>query len=120
MAAKASNKEYASYMDKEPSALHQRNAQWIKDNVGYDADVKTIQLALTLNSKFQKSDFNRDGAAAEKAEREAARAARKAAPKKAAPAKKAAAKKAPARKAPAKKAAPKPRPRKPAKTSADF
>lgn len=122
----------AHYLEKQPSPVHERNVQWIKDNIGYDADLTTAQLVISTYQQFQRSDFNKAGNAEDREAREAAReerraaaaarkeasAAKKAAAKKA-PAKKAAAKKAPpakkaapAKKAPPTKATPKPRPRK--------
>lgn len=121
----------AHYLEKEPSAVHERNAQWIKEQIGYDADLKTIQLCISTYQQFQRSDFNKAGneearkaREAQRAERQKAAEERKAASqakkdelaqkraekaeaakaaKKAAPAK-APAKKAPAKAAPAKAA----------------
>jgi hypothetical protein len=112
------------YLDKAPSALQSRFAEWIQNEVGYNpAAAKTkleafqegVRIATATRMVFQASPFNREAnalAAAERAEaralaeREAAEAETAAPVKKAAPAKAAPA----AKKAVAKKVAPKPAP----------
>jgi len=73
--------ELGHYMDKEPSKVHENFAEYVGEMVGYDADIKTIQLVIALYQKFQKTPeqqaFNKakKEASAEAAEaREAKRA----------------------------------------------
>lgn len=104
--------------DREPTTLHSDFAEYIQEETGYEADLKSVQLATLLRMDFQKSEKNQariqasreakaealEERARKKAEREEKRAAKEAA--KAEKSTKApAAKKAPAKKAAAKKAA---------------
>lgn len=51
--------EYAHYLDKDPSELHELCAEWIQDRTGYEMDLRTVQLVLVLYSKFQRSPENK-------------------------------------------------------------
>lgn len=57
--------------DREPSALHENFRDWIEETTGYDADLKTVQLAASLRIKFQKSEVNQEDLKARKAAAEA-------------------------------------------------
>jgi hypothetical protein len=78
--------ELGHYMDKEPSQVHENFAEYVSEMVGYEADIKTIQLVIALYQKFQKTPeqqkFNADKKAAS-AEAAAARAEKRAAAEKA-------------------------------------
>lgn len=42
-------------VEQDPSELHKALAEYIKSKTGYDADVKTVQLALSLRPQFNKA-----------------------------------------------------------------
>lgn len=44
--------------DKAPTDLHERFAEWIEEQTGYEPDLKTVQLACVLRIDFQRSDEN--------------------------------------------------------------
>lgn len=48
------------YLDREPTKVHQNFVAWVKEQTGYDADPKTVQLAFVLRINFQKSEFNQE------------------------------------------------------------
>lgn len=142
MAATRKRPPLADQADKEPSWRHELFAEWLEAQTGYEADVKSVQLATTLLKEFRASpefqaateadSAEREQKAADKAQRvlekKISRAARLKAEYEAAveaaggvdeipaPAKKTATRKSPA-KAPAKAAPPKP-PTKPAPPAA--
>lgn len=144
MAATRKRPPLADQADKEPSWRHELFAGWLEAQTGYEADVKSVQLATTLLKEFRASpefqaateadSAEREQKAADKAQRvlekKISRAARLKAEYEAAveaaggvdeipaPAKKAAAKKAPAKKAAPVKAAPPKPPTKPAPPAA--
>jgi hypothetical protein len=68
----------AKLLDKDPTDLHRRFAEWIITEVGYDrVDIKTVQLACALRIEFQRSEANqaalderRRNAATKKSKRE--------------------------------------------------
>ena len=75
---------FEKLVDKDPSDLHERFAEWLVEKTGYeDVDVKSVQLACALRIEFQKSPENqevlaakRDAAEKAEAEREEKREAR--------------------------------------------
>lgn len=53
--------QYAHLVDKEPTDLHKRFADWLVENTGLsedEVDLKTVQLACSLRIPFQKSPEN--------------------------------------------------------------
>lgn len=58
--------EFGQYADKEPTAVHEACAQWIEENVGYEVDLKSVQLTALLYGKFQRSPENQERIAAQK------------------------------------------------------
>lgn len=135
MATDAAEIDVKSYLDKAPTTLQARFADYLQEEVGYDpnsAKNKTeafregVRLGVALRMIFQASDYNRDARAAEQAERaeskEAAPAKAAKAPAKAAPAAKAAKATKAAKSAAPAKAATRPAPRRaatrPAKAAA--
>lgn len=106
--------ELGAYMTKEPTHLHHGYADYLKDKVGYGPDkndtqawgdfVKTIQLAVVLYGRYQKSEENEARKVREREEKEAAAEAAKAEKAAAAEAKKAEKAKADASKAAEKEA----------------
>lgn len=121
-------KSYSERAASEPTELHKNFAEWIKEQTGYEPDLKTVQIVCAMRMDFQRSEENQTHLADRKAAAEAKRK-KQAAEKKArlekqlaalqaelaketatdSPAEKPAAKKAaPARKAPAKAATPTP------------
>lgn len=70
--------QFAHLVEKDPTDLHVRFADWLADNTGLDRDEideKTVQLACSLRIEFQKSPENQANlearrAAAEKADEE--------------------------------------------------
>lgn len=104
VAETAETREFAGHMDKEPTHLHNGYAVYLKDKVGYGPDapkegeepsaewkhfVKTIQLAVVLYGKYQKSPENAARKIVEAEERDAKAEQLKAERAKAAEAKKA-------------------------------
>jgi hypothetical protein len=84
-ANEAEAREFAGHMDKEPTHLHRGYGVWLKEKVGYGPEapadgeepsdewkhfVKTIQLAVVLYGKYQKSPENAARKVEEAAERE--------------------------------------------------
>jgi hypothetical protein len=61
----------AAIMDREPTDLHKNFVQWIEEETGYKADLKSVQIAASLRIKFQRSELNQADLAARK-ERSAA------------------------------------------------
>lgn len=95
----AETREFAGHMDKEPTHLHNGYAVYLKDKVGYGPEapaegeepsaewkhfVKTIQLAVVLYGKYQKSPENAARKIEEAKERDAKAAQAKAAKEEAA------------------------------------
>lgn len=85
-AAEVESPELVDYMDKEPTHLHKGYAVYLKEKVGYGPEapaegeepsaewkhfVKTIQLAVVLYGKYQKSPENAARKIEENREREA-------------------------------------------------
>jgi len=111
--AEENTERFTKLVDKDPSDLHERFAEWIADKTGYeDVDVKSVQMACALRIEFQKSPENQEvlaekRAAAEEAEakREEKREAREVKKREEAEAKAKKAATATAKKAAAKKAA---------------
>lgn len=69
MTENASNKKsFADRAAGEPSELHKLFAEWIKKQTGYEPDLKTIQLAVTMRMDFQASPENQAALAERKAE----------------------------------------------------
>lgn len=70
--------QYEHLLDKDPTDLHMRFADWISDKTGLDRDEideKTLQLAVSLRMDFQRSPENQEHLAlareaAEKAKQE--------------------------------------------------
>lgn len=71
--AEVENPELSEYMDKEPTHLHRGYGEWLKEKTGYGPDapadgeepsaewkhfIKTIQLAVVLYGRYQKSPEN--------------------------------------------------------------
>jgi hypothetical protein len=84
----AEEKDYSTYLEKEPTDLQERFADWILDKTGYeptDADdfATGVQLATALRMEFQRSPENqavleeRRAAAEERAEEKATKPAAK-------------------------------------------
>ena len=75
--AEENTERFTKLVDKDPSDLHERFAEWISETTGYeDVDVKSVQMACALRIEFQKSDENQAVLAERRAgaeEREAAR-----------------------------------------------
>jgi predicted ribosome quality control (RQC) complex YloA/Tae2 family protein len=103
-ATEAETREFAGHMDKEPTHLHRGYAVYLKEKVGYGPEapaegeapsdewkhfVKTIQLAVVLYGKYQKSPENAARKVDEAQERDAKLEEAKEAKAKAAEAKKA-------------------------------
>lgn len=74
-----SAKTFAERAATEPTELHKNFAAWIKEQTGYDADLKTVQIVCAMRMDFQKSEQNqaalkeRKANAAKKAEEAKAR-----------------------------------------------
>jgi ATPase subunit of ABC transporter with duplicated ATPase domains len=66
----------AHYLDKDPSQTHQNFVDYVSEEVGYDADIKTVQLVIALYQKFQKSPAQQEYNAQRKEESAAAAQAR--------------------------------------------
>jgi hypothetical protein len=71
------------YMEKEPTQVHENFVDYVADEVGYEADLKTVQLVIALYQKFQKTpeqqEYNRlkkEASAAAAEERDQKRAER--------------------------------------------
>lgn len=75
-------KTFAERAAVEPTELHKRFADWLKEQTGVDVDLKTVQLVTTLRMDFQKSDDNQTALAERKA-KAAEEAAKKATARKA-------------------------------------
>jgi len=68
---------FEKLVDKDPSDLHERFAEWLVDKTGYeDVDTKTVQLACSLRIEFQKSPENQAVLAEKRAAAEEAEAKR--------------------------------------------
>lgn len=50
----------AHYAEKSPSQTNVRCAEWITEKVGYEVDLKTVQLVSALYPKFQRSPENQE------------------------------------------------------------
>lgn len=75
--AEAEAPEYAKYLEKEPTEVHENCAEWIADKTGYaDIDLKTVQLVLSLYSRFQRSPENQEHLSARRQSASEAKAAR--------------------------------------------
>ena len=69
------NSRYEKLVDKDPTELHERFADWLVEKTGYeDVDLKSVQLACALRIDFQRSPENQEALAEkrEKAEKLAA------------------------------------------------
>jgi len=78
-----SKKTFAERAATEPTELHKAFAKWIKEQTGFEPDLKTVQLVTTLRMDFQKSDENqaalkerKEAAAKKEAEAKAKRLAK--------------------------------------------
>lgn len=73
-------KTFAERAASQPTELHERFAKWIKEQTGFEADVKTVQLAVAFRMDFQASPENQEALTAKKqtaAQKEAARVAKR-------------------------------------------
>lgn len=73
-------KTFAERAAAKPTELHERFAEWIKAETGFDADLKTVQLAVAFRMDFQASPENQAALSTKKgaaAEKEAARIAKR-------------------------------------------
>ncbi|QKY78610.1 hypothetical protein SEA_DRYAD_72 [Streptomyces phage Dryad] len=69
--AEESTERFTKLVDKDPSVLHERFAEWIADKTGYeDVDVKSVQMACALRIEFQKSPENQEVLAERRADSE--------------------------------------------------
>ncbi len=55
---------YSDIAAKDPTPLHEAFTEWILEQTGYEADLKTVQLAVVMHPRFQKSKFNKQRNAA--------------------------------------------------------
>ncbi len=69
---KAKDAPRADLLEKDPSELHTTFVDYIKEETGFDADPKTVQLAVLLRMEFQRSDMNQSRLASGKEARESA------------------------------------------------
>lgn len=52
--------DLTKYADKEITPVAQAFTEWITDNTGYEADERTVALAMALRRKFQHDDASRE------------------------------------------------------------
>lgn len=51
-------KTFADRAKTDPTALHTAFAAWIKENTGYEPDLKTVQIVCAMRMDFQRSEEN--------------------------------------------------------------
>lgn len=65
--------DLTTYVDKEVTPVAQAYTEWLSDRTGYNADERTVALAMALRRKFQHDEESRERIAEIREEREAAR-----------------------------------------------
>lgn len=73
---KAATPERSALVEKEPTDLHTGFVEYIAEQTGYDADLKSVQLATILRMDYQRSEANQSRLASSRTAREEAEAAR--------------------------------------------
>lgn len=66
-------KSYTERAASEPTELHKNFAEWIKEQTGYEPDLKTVQIVCAMRMDFQRSEENQQHLADRKAAAEAKR-----------------------------------------------
>ncbi|MGO4428964.1 hypothetical protein AB4Z54_62105, partial [Streptomyces sp. MCAF7] len=58
MSESTNAKSFAERAQSEPTDLHKNFAEWIKEQTGYEPDLKTVQIVCAMRMDFQRSEEN--------------------------------------------------------------